>query len=65
VSGLQAALAAGTSTDPATLRRVIALLREQMGDALPAMPGPAGPADPLPRRILPRPVSLGRTGGGS
>jgi hypothetical protein len=65
VSVMPAALAADTSTDPATLRRVIAALREQMGDALPAMPGPAGSADPLPRRILPRPVPRGRTGAGS
>jgi hypothetical protein len=61
----QAGLAAGTSTDPATLRRVITALREQMGDSLPAMPGPAGPADPLPRRILPRPAPRSRTGTGS
>ena len=62
---MQAALAADTSTDPATLQRVIAALRERMGSALPAMPGPAGPADPLPRRILPRPAPRARTGAGS
>jgi hypothetical protein len=61
---MQAALAADTSTDPATLQRVIVALREQMGDALPAMPGPAGRADPLPRWILPRPGPRGRTGAG-
>ena len=65
MSGMQAALAADPSTDPATLRRVIAALREQMGDAQLPMPGPAGPADPLPRRILPGPVPRGWTGAGS